>query len=86
MSGEYDVVILDELNNALAIDKFPIEDVLPLDEILETIKNRPTHVHLVITGRDALPEIKEIADLVSVIEPEKHYYDDGVEAVKGLEF
>lgn len=86
MSGEYDVVILDELNNALAIDKFPIDDVLPLDDILETIKNRPSHVHLVITGRDAQPEIKEIADLVSVIEAEKHYYEDGVEAVKGLEF
>ncbi|WP_342508336.1 cob(I)yrinic acid a,c-diamide adenosyltransferase [Sporosarcina sp. FSL K6-2383] len=86
MSGEYDVVILDELNNALAIDKFPIDDVLPLNEIIDMIKNRPPHVHLVITGRDALTEIKEIADLVSVVEPEKHYYDEGVEAVKGIEF
>lgn len=86
MSGEYDVVILDELNNALAIDKFPIDDVLPLDEIIDMIKNRPSHVHLVITGRDALPVIREIADLVSVVEAEKHYYDEGVEAVKGIEF
>ncbi len=86
MSGEYDVVILDELNNALAIDKFPIDDVLPLNEIIDMIINRPPHVHLVITGRDALPEIREIADLVSVVEPEKHYYDEGVEAVKGIEF
>ena len=86
MSGEYDVVILDELNNALAIDKFPIDDVLPLNEVIDMIKNRPSHVHLVITGRDALPEIREIADLVSVVEPEKHYYDEGVEAVKGIEF
>lgn len=86
MSGDYDVVILDELNNALALDKFPIDDVLPLDEVLEMIKNRPAHVHLVITGRDAKPEIKEIADLVSVVEVEKHYYDEGVKAVKGIEF
>ncbi len=86
MSGEYDLVILDELNNALAIDAFPIEDVLPLDEVIDLIKNKPSHVHLVITGRDAKQEIKDIADLVSVIEPEKHYYKDGIPAVKGLEF
>ncbi|SOC11431.1 cob(I)alamin adenosyltransferase [Ureibacillus xyleni] len=86
MSGEYDVVILDELNNALAIDKFPVEDCIPLNEVVELIKNKPTHVHLVITGRDALQEIKDIADLVSVIEPEKHYYEEGIPAVKGIEF
>jgi cob(I)alamin adenosyltransferase len=86
MSGEYDLVILDELNNALAIDKFPIDDVLPLDDVIHVIKNKPSHVHLVITGRDAKQEIKDIADLVSVIEPEKHYYNEGIPAVKGIEF
>jgi cob(I)alamin adenosyltransferase len=86
MSGEYDLVILDELNNALAITKFPIDDVLPLNEVVDTIKNKPSHVHLVITGRDAKQEIKDIADLVSVIEPEKHYYNEGISAVKGIEF
>lgn len=86
MSGEYDLVILDELNNALAIDKFPIDDVLPLNEVIEMIKNKPPHVNLVITGRDAKQEVKELADLVSVIEAEKHYYNEGVQAVKGIEF
>jgi len=86
LSGEYDLVILDELNNALAIEKFPIEDVLPLDEVLETIRNKPSHVHLVITGRNAKQEVKELADLVSVINAEKHYYDEGVPAVYGIEF
>jgi cob(I)alamin adenosyltransferase len=86
MSGEYDLVILDELNNALAINKFPIDDVLPLDEVIDLIKSKPSHVHLVITGRDAKQEIKDIADLVSVIEPEKHYYNEGIPAVKGIEF
>ncbi|MBM7609846.1 cob(I)alamin adenosyltransferase [Lysinibacillus composti] len=86
MSGEYDLVILDELNNALAIDTFPIDDVLPLEEVIDLIKNKPTHVHLVITGRNAKKEIKDIADLVSVIEAEKHYYDEGIPAVKGIEF
>lgn len=86
MSGEYDLVILDEINNALAIDTFPIEDVLPLNEVMDLIKNRPSHVHLVLTGRDAKQEIREIADLVSVIDVEKHYYDEGIPAVKGIEF
>lgn len=86
MSGKYDVVVLDELNNALAIDSFPVDDVLPIHEVKELIQNKPKHVHLVITGRNAKEEIKELADLVSVVDVEKHYYDEGVPAVKGIEF
>ncbi|MFT4415018.1 cob(I)yrinic acid a,c-diamide adenosyltransferase [Fredinandcohnia humi] len=86
MSGEYDLVILDELNNALAIDIFPIDDVLPINEVMDVVKNKPSHVHLVITGRDAKQELKDLADLVSVIEAEKHYYNEGIPAVKGIEF
>ncbi|PAV27992.1 cob(I)yrinic acid a,c-diamide adenosyltransferase [Virgibacillus profundi] len=85
MSGEYDLVILDELNNALAIDSFPIDDVLPLNEVIDLIKNKPSHVHLVITGRDAKQEIRDAADLVSVVGMEKHYYNEGVNAIKGIE-
>lgn len=83
---DIDLLVLDELNNALAISKFPIEDVLPLAEIIEAIRNRPAHMHIVITGRDAKPELMEMADLVSSIEATKHYYDEGIGAVKGLEF
>ncbi|CAG9620240.1 Corrinoid adenosyltransferase [Sutcliffiella rhizosphaerae] len=86
MGGEYDVVILDELNNALAIETFPIDDVLPLDEVVDLIENKPDHVHLVITGRSAHSKVKSAADLVSVIGAEKHYYDEGIPAVKGIEF
>ncbi|WP_078596133.1 cob(I)yrinic acid a,c-diamide adenosyltransferase [Evansella clarkii] len=86
MSGEFDLVVLDELNNALAINKFPIDDVLPLDEVLSMMRNKPQHVHLIITGRDAKKEVKDLADLVSVVEAEKHYYDEGIPAVKGIEF
>lgn len=86
MSGDYDLVILDEIHNALAIDRFPIADVLPLEEVLHTIRNRPSHVHLVLTGRDAHSEVRAASDLVSVIEPEKHYYEEGVQAIRGLEF
>jgi cob(I)alamin adenosyltransferase len=86
MNGGYDVVILDELNNALAIDRFPVEDVLPLPEVLELIKSRPQGMHLVITGRNAKPEVTEIADLVTEMKAVKHYYDEGVPAVLGIEY
>lgn len=81
-----DLVVLDELNNALAISTFPIDDVLPLTEILEAIQNRPKHMHVVVTGRNANPALIAIADLVSTIDATKHYYDEGIAAVKGLEF
>lgn len=84
--GEYDVVILDELNNALAIEKFPIDDVLPLKEVVDLIHNRPEKMHLVITGRSAKDEIIDCADLVTEMKAVKHYYNEGVPAVKGIEF
>lgn len=85
-SGHYDVVILDELNNALAIDKFPIDDVLPMEEVIDVIKNRPPSMHIVVTGRSAKPEMKACADLVTEMNPVKHYYNEGIPAVKGIEF
>ncbi|WP_411335033.1 cob(I)yrinic acid a,c-diamide adenosyltransferase [Metabacillus indicus] len=86
LSGDSHVVILDEINNALAIQTFPVDDVLPLEDVIWTIQNRPPHVHLVLTGRNAKKEIREIADLVSVIDVEKHYYDEGVDAIYGIEY
>ncbi|KOO46538.1 cob(I)yrinic acid a,c-diamide adenosyltransferase [Priestia koreensis] len=85
MSGGYDVVILDELNNALAIERFPIDDVLSLQEVLHLIKNRPEHMHLVITGRSAKQQLIDLADLVTEMNPIKHYYDEGVPAIVGIE-
>lgn len=84
-SGAYDLIVLDEINNALAIDRFPTDDVLPLQEVLETIRTRPRGLHLVLTGRGALPEVIAAADLVTVMEPVKHYYTEGVPAVVGIE-
>lgn len=81
-----DLLVLDELNNALAITKFPIDDVLPLAEVIEAIQNRPASMHLVITGRSAKQQLIDLADLVSTIEATKHYYEEGIPAVKGLEF
>lgn len=85
MAGEHQLVILDEINIALAINKFPIDDVLPLNEVLELIANRPDGMHLVLTGRNAHPKVIEAADLVSEVNPVKHYYEEGVSAVTGIE-
>ncbi|EIT86456.1 cob(I)alamin adenosyltransferase [Fictibacillus macauensis ZFHKF-1] len=85
-NSEYDVVILDEINNALSIEKFPIDDVLPLQEVIEALRNRPVNMHVILTGRNAKQEIIELADLVTEMQPVKHYYDEGIPAIKGIEF
>ena len=85
-SGEWDVIVLDELNNALAITKFPIDDVLPLHEVLDLLQNRPSYTHLVIAGRSARPESSALADLVTEMQPVKHYYEEGIPAVFGIEY
>ena len=86
LSSDYDMLVLDEINNALSIDKFPIDDVLPLDEVVASILNRPPAMHVVLTGRNARKEITDIADLVTEMQPVKHYYDEGVSAIKGIEY
>lgn len=85
MRGDHDLIILDEINNALAIDRFPIDDVLPLKEVLNLIENRPKGIHLVLTGRNAHEKVIDAADLVSEVVMHKHYYEEGVPAIIGLE-
>ena len=85
MEGNHDLIILDEINNALAIDRFPIDDVLPLEEVLRLIEERPKGMHLVLTGRNAHEKVIELADLVSEVVMHKHYYQEGVPAIMGLE-
>jgi len=79
VSGHYDIVILEEANVAAAIGLFPVKDLLNI------IQQRPDHVELVITGRNAAPEVIEKADLVTEMKPVKHYYDQGVQARIGIE-
>jgi cob(I)alamin adenosyltransferase len=86
MNGDYDLVILDEINNALAIKSFPVDDVLPLEEVLALIQNRPPHMHLVLTGRNADEKVMGLADLVSRVDAVKHYYHEGIPAMRGIEF
>jgi len=79
-SGKWDMVILDEINYAI---KF---EIISLDAVLELINIKPPALHLVLTGRDARPEIIEIADLVTEMKEIKHPYKKGIKAQKGIEF
>jgi len=80
MGGEYDVVVLDELVTALFFE------LVPLDDVLALLRDKPEHVELVITGRRAPAELLDAADLVTEMVPRKHYYDAGVEAREGIEY
>ncbi|NNV05913.1 cob(I)yrinic acid a,c-diamide adenosyltransferase [Geobacillus sp. C56-T2] len=85
-SSRYDVIVLDELNNALAIDRFPISDILSVNDVLELIRTRPPALHLVITGRAAHPELMAAADITTEMKLVKHDYEQGTTAMKGIEF
>lgn len=78
--GIYDMVILDEINVALKLG------LLKLGDIISLIKNTSKKTELVLTGRNAHPEILKIADLVSEIKDRKHYYKKGVKARRGIEY
>jgi cob(I)alamin adenosyltransferase len=77
---EYDFVLLDELNIAIRNDYVSIADVVAF------LKDRPRDKHICITGRDARPELIEIADLVTEMTLVKHPYTAGFKAQRGIEF
>ncbi len=78
-SGKYDLVILDEINIALYYALFSVEDVLDI------VKNKPSNVELLLTGRYAPKELIDAADLVTEMKEIKHYYQQGVLARPGIE-
>ena len=78
--SEYAVVILDELTYLM---KFGWLDV---QELILALRERPPGQHVVITGRDAPPELMEFADLVTEMQERKHPYKSGVKAQPGIEF
>ena len=76
----YSLVLLDELNIVLRYD------YLPLDEVIATLKAKPRDLHVIVTGRNAKPELIEIADLVTEMTLVKHHFAAGVKAQAGIEF
>ncbi len=75
-----DMVVLDELNIALRYD------YLPLPAVLEDLAARPPMQHVVVTGRNAKPELVAAADLVTEMGAAKHHFAAGVKAQRGIEF
>jgi cob(I)alamin adenosyltransferase len=77
---ELHMVILDELNIVLRYD------YLPLDEVLEALATKRPDLHVVVTGRNAKPELIEAADLVTEMRLVKHPFREGVKGQLGVEF
>jgi cob(I)alamin adenosyltransferase len=78
--GAHDVVVLDEVTYPLTWGWVPTADVV------KAIADRPAHVSVVLTGRDAPGELRELADTVSESMNEKHAFDAGVAAMKGIDY
>lgn len=76
----YKMIMLDELNIVLRYD------YLPLEEVLEVLRNKPHDTHVIVTGRNARDELIEIADLVTEMTEIKHPFRVGVKAQAGVEF
>jgi cob(I)alamin adenosyltransferase len=79
-SGEWDMVILDEINYAIGYG------MLDPAVVAETLRNRPEMVHVILTGRNAHPLLVEIADTVTEMREVKHAYEKGILAQRGIEF
>ena len=79
LGGEFFMVTLDEVTYPL------IYGWLPLDDVLQTLRTRPSHVHVVLTGRRCPPEIIELADTVTEMAMVKHAFKAGIQAQRGIE-
>ena len=77
--GDYDIVILDEINIALDLG------LVDKEEVIQLMDERPPHVELVLTGRYVASEIIERADLVTEMVEIKHYYQKGIQSRLGIE-
>ena len=79
-SGNFDILILDEINNALKLK------LVDLPQVLELLENKPLLLHLILTGRNAHPEIIKRAHTVTEIKEIKHAYKQGIEPRKGIDY
>ncbi len=79
-SGEYDLVVLDEFTYPLIYGWLSVEDVI------ETLRARPEHVSVIITGRDAPQALIDFADTVTEMREVKHPYQKGITALAGIDY
>jgi cob(I)alamin adenosyltransferase len=83
LSGDFFMVVLDEFTYPLIYGW--MEPLGGVEEVVQTLFDRPTHVHVVITGRRCPPEIIELADTVTEMSKVKHAFDFGIPAQRGIE-
>ncbi len=79
-AGDHQLVIFDELTYLSSFGWIPIT------EIVEAIRDRPSHVNVVVTGRDAAPELVGLADTVTEMREVKHAYQQGIRAMRGIDY
>ncbi len=79
-SGDYDLVVADELCVCVTLG------LLPEAEVLEAVRARPAGVELVLTGRGATPRLRDAADLVTDMRAVRHYFTRGARARRGIEY
>jgi len=79
-SGDYDMVILDEINYAISYR------MLDPEAVVEVLRQKPEMVHVILTGRNAHPAIVDCADLVTEMREVKHPYQKGIMAQRGIEY
>lgn len=79
-SNEFDLIVLDELTYLM------IYNMVPKETILRDLIQRPENLHIIVTGRDAPPELMECADMVTEMKAIKHPFEKGIKAQKGVEF
>jgi cob(I)alamin adenosyltransferase len=82
-SGDYDLLVFDELVYVLSYGMLPVEEVVAE---LRAARDRQPSLHMVVTGRDAPPELISAADLVTEMREVKHPFQAGIRAQKGIEF
>jgi len=80
LSGKYDLVVLDEVNVAVAWK------LVELDEVTKLLKDKPNNVELILTGRKADAKLIELADLVTEMRKIKHPYDKGIKTRQGIDY
>lgn len=79
-SGSWNILILDEINNAVQLG------LLDLSEVMDLVKKTPANIHLILTGREASPELIAAADMVTEMRCVKHPFDEGRPAQRGVDF
>ena len=79
-SDRWDLIIMDEINNAINYELIDVQSVVDM------LQHKPERLHVILTGRYVKPEIIELADTVTEMKVVKHAYEKGIKAAKGIEF